>query len=258
MTKSVSIIGSGPAGLLAAHAADTLGWDFRILSQVKKSNLLGCQYLRNAVPGMTEEKPIVINCHLEGTPEEYRTKMYGSDTTGVKDNENYEDNRYAWDLRTAYDKLWIAYGKELRYWFVQPDDLDLLRGTDVVISTVPRPTWAEPGDVFNSYTIWVACDEPYEGIPAPFRPEPSTIIRDGTSDVGWYKASNVFGHSAVEWPEATKPPLTRLHKVTRPLGHNSTAASDIHHLGSYGAWDRSELASNVYEQALKVLAEDRI
>ncbi len=264
MTKSVAILGCGPSGLMVAHAANMLGWNFRVFSKKRKSQLFGSQYLHKPIPGISEEPATVVTYHLEGTPEEYRQKVYGPSWDGTVSPEDLDHDHYAWDIRSAYDKMYSNYEEQIvncefknvngGFWYNQI----VLKSYDLVISTVPRKIWAEPGDVFASTKVWAIGDAPELGQEAPFRPHDFNIICDGSEDVGWYRASNVFGHCTIEWPERTKPPIPRLALVEKPLFHNSTAASDFHHLGRYGAWQKGVLTTDVFDQAFGILAGDKL
>jgi len=264
VTKSVAILGCGPSGLMVAHAAAMLGWDFRIYSKKRKSQLFGSQYLHNPIPGMTDGPAAIVEYHLEGTPEEYRRKVYGPSWDGTVSPEDLEQDHYAWDIRQTYDKMYAAYEAE-----IQDQSFDTvgeragislwLKGNhDLVISTVPRKIWANPGDQFLSSRVWAYGDAPELGQHTPFRPRDFTVICDGTKDVGWYRASNIFGHCTIEWPEDSKPPLDGISLVEKPLSHNSTAASDFIHLGRYGAWQKGVLTTDVFYQAMTALAGDKL
>lgn len=267
MSKSVAILGCGPSGLMVAHAAAMLGWNFRIYSKKRKSRLFGSQYLHEPIPGMTQEPATIVQYILEGSPEEYRAKVYGEAWDGTVSPEDMTENHYAWDIRATYDRLYSAYeddivdcvvDREWQYFPFTKKPLPIRRNVDIVISTVPRKIWAEPGDVFLSSNVWAIGDAPELGVRTPFRPADNTVICDGTKDVGWYRASSVFGFCTIEWPERTRPPLEGIALVEKPLSHNSTAASDFIHLGRYGAWEKGVLTTDVFNQALKIFEQDKI
>lgn len=258
--KSVAILGCGPSGLMVAHAAEMLGWDFQVYSKKRKSHLFGSQYLHKPIPGMTECHAAIVEYHLEGTPEEYRRKVYGDSWDGTVSPEDLEHDHYAWDIRQTYDKMWEVYEDQIYELHAENvrSDMHSFPGRDLVISTVPRKLWAQPGDQFLSSKVWAYGDAPELGQLAPFRPKDFTVICDGTKDVGWYRASNVFGYCTIEWPENNRPPLRGAQLVEKPLSHNSTAASDFIHLGRYGAWEKGVLTTDVFDKALETLAGDRM
>lgn len=267
MTKSVAILGCGPSGLMVAHAAAMAGWDFRVYSKKRKSRLFGAQYLHEPIPGMTTEPGTIVQYILEGTPEEYRRKVYGEGWDGTVSPEDMTETHYAWDIRACYDKMYSAYEGDIvdceitKEWVF--DGHGNTGGTgrincDLVISTVPRKLWARPGDNFLSTRVWAIGDAPELGIETPFRPADQTVICDGTHDVGWYRASNIFGYCTIEWPEHNRPPLEGVSLVEKPLTHNSRAASDFIHLGRFGAWAKGILTTDVFNIAVKIFAEDTI
>lgn len=250
---------------MVAHAAALQGWDFRIYSKKRKSELFGAQYLHapilDATPGMSEY-PKSVRYLMTGTPEQYRAKVYGADWDGTVSPEDYQVDHYAWDIRATYDFLWSEYEDDI-------SDMDLsnyhlghqlkLHKHDLVISTVPRTIWALPGDVFESQRVWAYGDAPERGQVCPFSPKQDfTVICDGTDDVSWYRVSKVFGYTTIEWPYDRKPTDLAVSLVEKPLRHNSTAASDFVHLGRYGAWEKGVLTTDVFDQAMKILGEDRI
>lgn len=259
--KSVAIFGCGPSGMMAAHAAAMLGWDFKIFSKKRKSFLFGSQYLHKPIPAMTDCQATIIEYHLEGTPEQYRTKVYGDGWDGTVSPEDLDHDHYAWDIRQTYRSMWRAYESQVEDCSVDStwlSDRKWQNGFDMVISTVPRKIWASPQDQFLSSKVWAYGDAPEIGQMAPFRPRSSTVICDGTKDVGWYRASNIFGYCTIEWPETTKPPLSGVSLVEKPLSHNSSSASDFVHLGRYGAWQKGVLTTDVFDQALRVLSQDHM
>jgi hypothetical protein len=267
VTKSVAILGCGPAGLLVAHAANIMDWDFRIYSKKQQSQLFGAQYLHRVIPELDCGIPRVVDYTLNGTPEEYRHKVYGDDWDGTVSPEDYMENHHAWDIRKGYQNLWDTYEAEI--WDMEilggdvgwmfAEDMKLSR-CDLVISTVPRKLWAQPGDTFESQKIWALGDGEYERVHL-WRPPRFSVVCDGTDKHSWYRVSNIFGYCTMEWPylgEFSTPPARGASIVEKPLRHYSTAASDFVHLGRYGAWQKGVLTTDAFYDALKVFADDSI
>lgn len=266
MTKSVAILGCGPAGLLVAHAASQCGWDFQIFSKKQKSQLHGAQYLHQPIPYLECGRPRVIRYQLRGSAEQYRLKVYGPDWDGTVSPEDFWEAHYGWDLRLAYSDLWIEYEQQIH-------DVNLTRWNghasmwgayDLVISTVPRTIWDEDRTHFESTKIFAVGDAEMPHVEPPYRPEPFSVICEGSPKVPWYRVSNIFGYCTIEWPwdnydYGFKPsPHPRAVAVTKPLRYTGDAASDIVHLGRYGAWQKGVLTSDVFFEAIKVLANDSI
>jgi hypothetical protein len=162
----------------------------------------------------------------------------------------------AWDLRWAYSELWHRYSDEIEN--VEMSQLMLI-GYDLVISTVPRKLWAEPGDVFEAQRIWALGDTDRVRVNM-FRPPDFTVICNGEPYPEWYRVSNIFDHCTMEWPAfwGLEPPCPGASLVEKPLWHNSTAASDFIHLGRYGAWQKGVLTTDAFTEAMKVFARDAI
>jgi hypothetical protein len=269
--KSVAILGCGPAGMMVAHAAVLSGWDFRIYSRKVKSPLYGAQYLHQHIPGLTlNPAGEVVRYRLNGTPEQYRRKVYGDSWDGTTSPEDFMETHYAWDLRLAYDNMWADYQAQIVDLTIYPTTINMANNVitkrhDLVISTIPRKIWARPGDVFESTKVWALGDTELPRVEHAYRPEPFSIQCDGRPHIPWYRVSNIFGHCTMEWPlrhlgraSHTSPPVHGASLVEKPLRHNSTAASDFVHLGRYGAWQKGILTSDVFFQAMKVFAGDAI
>lgn len=258
MPSKVAILGCGPAGLLAAHAAQANGCHFDVFSKRRPSYLFGAQYLHEPIPGVTGQ-PERVKYDLVGNPEDYRQKVYGASWDGSVSPEDLDTDHHAWDIRAAYRKLWAEYSDEIHH--VEINDLRqierdaALSRYDAVISTVPRTIWKQPGETFEYSSVWAIGDAPELGQFTPFSlKQDNLIVCDSTADVSWYRLSKVFGFSTIEWPGNKKPPVANIQEVRKPLKHNSTAASEFYHMGRYGKWEKGILTTDVYNEALKVTA----
>lgn len=282
--KSVAILGCGPTGLMVAHAAELSGWDFHVYSRKQKSKLYGAQYLHQPIPNLDCGLPKMVRYELRGTPEAYRRKVYGDSWDGKVSPEDLMESHSAWDLREAYDHLWREYGEEIKHFEMfgnSPDALarQILGHHDLVISTVPRKIWAQPGDVFESTKVWALGDTEMPRVEPPYRPDEFTVFCEADIRIPWYRISNIYGYCTIEWPFVPDPyvpdddderalipahsvwqtpPVKGCSIVEKPLRHNSTAASDFVHLGRYGAWEKGVLTSDAFFEAMKVLARDAI
>jgi len=264
VTKHVAILGCGPAGLMAAHAANMMGWSLDIYSKKVKSQLHGAQYLHKPIPKIDTGGPNLVSYKLRGTPEEYRSKVYGEDWDGTVSPEDLAENHPAWDLRQAYDWLWKEFEPWIKDCLIQGGENAFrnwvhFKGADLVISTVPRKLWAVKGDHFESTKIWALGDgDPDVGLASQ---DNFTVICDGTPICDWYRSAKIFGHSTLEWPYRElwrKPPAPGAVIVEKPLRCSSVGAGDFIHMGRYGAWEKGILTSDVYYQAMKVFAIDAI
>jgi hypothetical protein len=248
---------------MVAHAASMSNWAFEIYSKKQKSTLHGAQYLHRPIPGINLIGPHQVEYRLRGTPEDYRSKVYGREWDGTVSPEDLAESHFAWDLRKAYDWLWRNYEPWIVDMEINPDSIAKLRRfwdkCDLVISTVPRKIWATNGDIFESTKIWALGDSDPDGGLA--NQDDFTVICDGTSDCNWYRSAKIFGHSTLEWPYTElwlKPPANGAVIVEKPLRCETKNGNDFTHLGRYGAWEKGILTSDVFYQAMEVLANDQI
>lgn len=264
--KRAAVLGCGPAGLFAAHAMITNGWDVRIFSKARKSHLYGAQYLHAPIDGLSplDEEPETIKYQFTGLVDDYRLKVYGlREDTVLTSVQTLEPEHQAWDLREAYDHAWRLYGD-----LVVDVDLsgkplpDLLPLEDfrLVVSTVPLPTLCYQPEVhrFHSTDVWAYGDAPDRGQLAPYRPAPFTVECNGTRDVGWYRSANIYGHVTMEWPSRNKPPLPGVAAVTKPLYTDCSCYRDgsirprFVPLGRYGQWSKGVLTHHAYTQGAQL------
>lgn len=272
MTKSVAILGCGPAGLLAAHAAVLSGWDFHIYSRKEKSKLYGAQYLHAPIPGLDTGDPKMVRYVLRGTPEEYRRKVYGDSWDGTTSPEDLMNMHGAWDIRAAYDKLWSMYEAEIGTAEINHHSVKTLRGHwddyDLVISSVPRTVWDDDNSHFERTYVWALGDTDVQRIFWD-RPDIFTVMCDGTSEKPWYRVSNIFGYATIEWPQFhmgvseyngdyNAAPRSGASLVTKPLRYTGNEAKDFVHVGRYGKWQKGVLTTDAFFDSMKALANDNI
>lgn len=249
----VIVLGCGPAGLMATHAAAMAGCDILIYSKARQSHMRGAQYLHRPIPGVTPpDSRFTIKYDLLGTPQSYRDKVYGpsSQVTVAETSASLMEGHHdAWDIRVAYDNLWEMYGP-----FVQDADLttegaDSLitwAKADLVVSTIPAPILCLEGHMFSSESIW-SSDQPM----APLHD--NHVVCNGRSNPAWYRAAKIQGWDTVEWPHATKPPISGLHEVVKPLATRCTCFPDVARMGRYGRWTKGVLSDSAFYDTAELL-----
>lgn len=269
----VAILGCGPAGLFAAHAAHQAGAEFTIFSKARKSFMRGAQYLHKPIPGLSGES-FDVTYELWGSVEGYRHKVYGEMEDILVSPETLVGTSPAWDIREAYDKAWDLYGEDN----VVPVDFEsghdsafldnMSADYDVVISSIPA--WLmcrNPHHIFASTAVWAT-----EGLKRPkemgFHDSDGKTLRDnlvvcsGDSQDWWYRQSRIHGWENTEFPLDRQPVErdgVRVHKVVKPVRTDCDCHPDIVRIGRYGKWQKGVLTHHAYEDAVLaiVAAEQR-
>jgi hypothetical protein len=264
--KTVLVLGCGPAGLFAAHAAKSRGADVVIISKKRKSEMYGAQYLHSGIPGLTDEsKQFHVEYRLQGDLDDYLSKVYGPviPERSAISKESLVGWYPAWDIRQAYGRAFETYCDDI----VQDDIKDLFSirldyRPALTISTIPAPALCmDSSHAFDTRRIWAIGDAPERGIfaPRPFS-EKNVIWYNGDPSPAWYRASNISGFYAVEWPEDTKPPIPEVAPVDKPVATTcdcwmKSKKFPTIRLGRYGAWNRHGHSHQAYWRTLTVMKE---
>jgi len=270
----VAVLGCGPSGLIAAHACVRRNVPVVVYSRgAEPSYLQGSQYLHEPIPaiiGYTEGMPITYVTN--GTPEEYRRKVHGKFWDGQVAAEDFIPHHDGWDIRTAYRRLWTRYGNLVQDMdFTGIEDAAKLVGSQkfsMVVSTLPRKLWAQPGDEFIYSQGWATSGELArvicQGIGS------NSIVCDGTNKVTWSRASRVFGHYTVEWPwnDGERPTYgneeAKIARLMKPL----RCKTDVHtgdalvsggppwvFAGRYGEWKKGVVVTDTWAVVNRALEE---
>jgi hypothetical protein len=253
--SKVLILGCGPAGLMAAHAASMQGSDVIILSKKRKSFMRGAQYLHRPIPAATTGPAFLVSYLLRGSADAYRAKVYGPDYRGSVSPEDLTEAHTAWDIRQTYDWLWETYGA-----YVINTDLDK-RGSsvndalhwakpDFTISTIPAKLLCESDCAFTSEEIWS------NGMEVTNTPE-NTVICNGEKAPAWYRSARIQGHITVEWPNWSRPPMS-VHNVVKPLKTNCNCQPSIVRMGRYGKWSKGVLSHSAFFEAAQLLQNSQL
>lgn len=258
----VVILGCGPSGLLAAHAAVRLGCQIVIVSNKRKSALHGCQYLHEPIPDIQDAMEFsMVDYQLVGTADEYAKKVYGTTRLPTLSSPQlYHGERPAWNLRAAYDALWERYEEAILPATVTGDNLAVMFENwkpDRVFSTIPAPVLCRAGEAhqFTSVDCWAIGDAPALGQSVPYRCPEFTVRCEGTDAASYYRIANVFGYSTIEWPGYhRRPPLAGVVKFSKPLTTNCDCWVDcVDKVGRYGAWRKGVLAHQVFSEVTNLL-----
>jgi hypothetical protein len=242
---------------MAAHAAVIEGHEVDIISKRRKSEMFGAQYLHKPIPSLPEVSSGIVLYRLEdGTHEEYRLKVYGHEFGGQVSTQQFGEPHDAWDIRATYNSLWDLYFERIKSaeWDRSNSHVlteQIVVNYDMVISSLPRPVLCfNPQHQFASKKIWAVGDAPERGVFVPFRVENMNVICSASPEVGWYRASNIFGYGTVEWALRKKPPVAGVSVVVKPLATDCDCWPMIRHVGRYGKWKKGVLSHTAYFDTL--------
>ena len=255
--RRVAVFGCGPAGLMAAHTSRMLGYEPTIFSRLKPSDLYGCQYLHAPIPGLTVRTPVIVSYDRIGTSEQYRRKVYGEAWNGSVSTESLDREHAAWDIREAYKQLWDMY-----YDCVEDNNIDRewLEGFPYddfayTFSSIPIKSLCEnTSHTFDAMYIHAFGETPTRKIELDDHAIGGNhVLCNGLDNPSWYRVSNVFGFSTIEWPWRSTPPVEGFSTVAKPLGNTCTCYPEMIRIGRYGRWMKGILTHHAVEQVWEVL-----
>lgn len=263
--KRVYVLGAGPAGLLAAHAAQIQGYEVIVFTHPdadgtpRKSELLGCQYLHEPIHGITGrgERTYVDYRLVGGTADSYRRKVYGAGYTGSASIDEYgpAEPHPAWDLRAAYDKLWDKWLPMMVPAMLNDSSAEaFVRDKKAfTVSSVPAPVLCRSPEEhkFPTQDVWALGEW---GL--PYYAPADTVECNGADAPRWYRAATVFGHSTIEWPAGAKPPISDIKAVSKPLSTDCDChlSSRWLRVGRFGRWTKGVLVHTAYFDTLEALS----
>jgi hypothetical protein len=250
--SEICVLGAGPSGLLAAKAVEDLGHEPVIYAIKKKSNTGGAIYIHEPLPGLTGVAPdAYVTFHKLGTREGYARKVYGHEDADCSWDDFPEGVKPAWSMRETYDLLWRRYESQVIDKVVTADMVGQLLLRHVVISTIPAPAiclgnqhWFEQKD------IWVRRDF---NLRNPGMLDPC-IVYNGDPAYGWYRASSLFGHGAMEFGHHVENAAYGF----KPIRTNCDCHSDngtLIRAGRFGTWKKGVLIHHTYNQVSEALQE---
>jgi len=269
MMPRAVILGCGPAGLLAAHAAVTSGMfgEIDIYSRKIKSTLYGAQYMHEYIPLLDMGDSTEVDQKLiVGSAHDYAKKVYAElyNPLAVNSATAFDGVTLAWDIRYMYDELWRRYSDLIADLVVDGAAMaaliDKLRqgGNTHVFSTIPRnATCIEPSHRFEFKYIWAAGETVQRKLDGFDIPDNKILLNAGEAP-RWYRLSQVFGMKTVEWPDSKqKPPVEGVAHVSKPLSTTCDCwmRESVHFLGRYGKWQKGVLAHTAYFETANIIHE---
>jgi len=262
----VLILGCGPAGVFAAWAAERAGHNVQIVSKKRPSQMFGAQYLHKQIPDIEVENRKVWY-RLIGTEDGYRSRVYGSrliqTSVGL-----YQGPQEAWDIRKTYYKLYHYFADRIEHTpWIDGRTIDqaipaLVRQYEYVFSTIPQNVLCvrQHAHLFHSQKIWAFGDAPELGRVWENTCSPEEVICNGITDpsaLSWYRISNIFGHTTVEWPWDKYPQGVSVAEVSKPISTNCDCHKPIIRLGRFGKWKKGVLSHEAFFEAEAIFNDGR-
>ncbi len=256
----IAILGAGPSGMMAAHAASECGnyVDIFDADPNKSKRNAGVFFLHDSCN--LPLTPTSIQQRLlgaEGQSDESVASAYGHKVYGVPSVKSsvLQVRSHLWVMGfnsgEAINMLWDLYGNQVQNKAIQGlnDIGGLLREYDKVISTIPLHHIYSGLD-YESATLWVKSGQAPE--------DESWILYNINENCDWYRCSAIWGTFTMEYG-AGHIPIRRdgynYFEVTKVVGRRNIPAHSERLLftGRYGAWDKTILTHTVYDRVLEWL-----
>lgn len=247
---NVAILGCGPAGLIAAHAAEQLGHNIDIVSKKAKSFIPGSQHLQAAIPGLTPHYPeYTVEFVRLGTAEGYARKVYG-DPTHPCGWEAYRGLHPSWSVYNAYDILWERYEGRVEDSQINAEIVSILSSEyDRVVTTLPQPAICT-----HIGQHW------FEGVPYYIKPleippddhNREVVVWNGLDGDHWYRWSILGERCSIE---STKP-MDGALEGRKAIYNNCDCHSEVIRVGRWAKWRHGVLLHHVYTDVIEKLKEE--
>ena len=264
----VAILGSGPSGMMASHAASEYGAKISIFdsSPDKSRRNSGVYFLHDDCNLLLDSIKIrqtilgINSLSEEQISEAYGLKVYGklvSKVSILNAIKNKEVSGY--NAGQAIERLWDLYKDHINRQTISglKDVEVLLDKYDKVISTIPARV-LYPNYKYEHTVAWikVGTSPKHEAF----------ILYSVSPNHNWYRCSAMFGVFVMEYgydyvPPAPSNNLTldvyEYKKVIKVLGEGlMSTISDLFLVGRYGAWKKATLTHDVFYEVLKWLEKN--
>ena len=249
----VAVIGCGPAGLAAAHAAIGLGAEVTIIAPISEGQTpqRGPLVLQRPIPGITTDHPdgYIRQIVIGGDILKYRYKLYGDININIQ-GDMLREGYHAWSHTRTYDELWRRY-IERHQINVRHEDryipgyelATLHQQYDLVVSTAPlnKLCMNYVAHQFRFAQVAITAGPSY-----PDQPPDCTIFNAG-DEYKWVRSALLFGAGSTEWLPGEAPAQAgQVRIIRKPI---STACECFPHIlrtGRFGAWRNETWVDTAY------------
>lgn len=238
----VIVIGCGPAGLAAAHAAVGHGAEVTIYAPKQKSPQNGPLLLQRPIPGINNGHPdgTIHQIVIGGSILDYRYKLYGDVNIGINGN-ILQPYYHAWNHKATYDLLWLKYHEMIDDRTITGDELAMMhKEADLVVSTANAMVMCVDRAVhtFGYAEVCVTPEYSY-----PNQPD-NTIIFNANDDYPWVRSSRVFGVPVTEWIPSEAP--LRARSIIKPIMTDCDCYPHVLRTGRFGAYKNETWVDTAY------------
>lgn len=275
--SKIAIIGAGPSGMMAAHAASQCGAYVDIFdadpSQSRRNS--GVYFLHDECDLLLGQHTRIYQTVLgiygmspEEIGEAYGSKVYGqpiAKTSVLEAAKHPTINGY--NAGEAINRLWDLYGGQVSILKIESFEhlISLFDKYDKIISTIPANILF-PDFEYESVQTWIKVGKAPE--------EEAFLFYNINPHCSWYRCSGMFGIFIQEYgfkyiPFENKKysfkEVTKIIGARKTMYHQSNAhledgkvISDVAELflvGRYGAWSKKTLTHNVYYETLDWLTK---
>jgi hypothetical protein len=255
---NVVVIGCGPAGLAAAHAAVGLDADVRIIGPKNKTPQRGPIMLHRPIPGINTEQPdgYVRQLVIGGSILDYRLRTYGDVNISIS-GDILDPGFHTWSVREAYDIMWNLYSWRIEDRMVVPEEIkQLCARNDLVVSTAPAPSLCfnparighfQAGHRFESVPIALHFQYSYPNQP------PNTVIYNARPDIPWVRSSRIFNDEVTEYLPDQVPNGKCDLVIHKPLNTDCNCHPMLLRTGRFGKWHNETWIDHAYYETRTAL-----
>jgi hypothetical protein len=259
----IAVLGSGPAGLLAAHACSASGHDVTIFTKNRDpSPITGAQYIHEPIPGLTNDLPDgVVQFHKVGTAEGYANKVYGDPFAPTSWDLFPVGIRKMWSMKAVYDRLFNEWYENMNTVDIDGEWLDYLEDKRdmfaLVISAIPCPIICKARNQHEFPSVEVVFED-HDHKDANLGEH--YIYYSGSETDPWYRSSHVGGQGWYEYgqkarvdPRSLGRRERNLRKGIKPLNTTCNCRKRMIRVGRFGTWTKGVLVHHAYFKALDAL-----
>jgi len=256
----VAVIGCGPAGLAAAHAAVGLGAAVTVIAPKQQTPQRGPLLIQRPIPGINTSHPdaTIYQCVVGGSILDYRYKLYGDINIGINGN-ILQPHYHAWDHFRTYDRLWELYQDLVQDRTVSSIELmDMQDEYDLVVSTASAQKLCHRNQVLEArhstsdmHTFQFAPVRITPYCEYPEQPD-NTIVFNADPNVQWVRSSRVFGNEVTEWPangmllDASGKIREDSRLILKPIWTNCNCYPRVLRTGRFGKWKNETWVDTAY------------